>query len=164
MKYILEVFYSMINCPLQPSLSPMRGSLVLNTPRVPLCFIMLEIQIPCICSVTGNPTQADHSSSLTTQVQHAIMWIIWIQKLQQVQQYYRLQSLRCIQLKRWRQTSLPNVQLHFVLPCIRSCFTHHISKPWDTFVRPFCKFTDDSFRTRAHLYSSAVERSQTCIR
>jgi hypothetical protein len=78
--------------------------------------------------------------------------------------YYRLQSLGCIQLKRWRQTSLPNVQLHFVLPCIRSCFTHHISKPWDTFVRPFCKFTNDGLRTRAHLYSSAVERSQTCIR
>ncbi len=73
LRHILEVFYSMINCPLQPSLSPMRGSLVLNTPRVPLCFIMLEIWVPCICSVTGNPNQADQSSSLTTQVQHATM-------------------------------------------------------------------------------------------
>jgi hypothetical protein len=73
LRHILEVFYSMINCPLQPSLSSMRGSLVLNTPRVPLCFIMLEIQVLCICSVTGNPNQADNASSLTTQVQHAIM-------------------------------------------------------------------------------------------
>jgi hypothetical protein len=64
----------------------MRGSLVLNTPRVPLGFNMLEIWVPCICSVTGNPDQADHSSSLTTQVRHAVMGIIWIQKLQQVQQ------------------------------------------------------------------------------
>lgn len=55
LRHILEVFYSMINCPLQPSLSSMRGSLVQHTQSAPVLksryfafALWLEIQIKLI--------------------------------------------------------------------------------------------------------------------